>query len=112
MENALQVAPRLLLERCTAIVLPDADWSRRVIGDLANRLAAGDPGRAHAVLAPSLHGGFVVSVRAPAGHPAGAAEFCGRFPGGGGRREAAGINRLPAEHAAEFLRSFEKFFES
>ena len=110
LRKAGQVAPRLELERCAAYVLPDAPWSRRVMGEFANRLAGDSAARALAVLAPSAHGGFIVSVRAPRGHGRGAGEFCAQFASGGGRREAGGINRLPAAQAAEFLRRFELFF--
>ena len=50
-----------------AFVLPDAPWARRVSGTFANRLAAADPARAHAVLTPNARGGYSVSVRAPNG---------------------------------------------
>ena len=111
LENARKVSPRLRLGHCAAYVLPEAAWSRRVIGEFANRLEAEAPERALAVLAPSAHGGFIVSVRAPRGGARDAGAFCSRFADGGGRRQAGGINRLPAAQSAEFLRAFEKFSE-
>ena len=82
--------------------LPDAAWSRRVIGILANELASAAPQQAHAVLKADRQGGFVVSLRAPQDAPAGADEFCRRF-GGGGRAGAAGIDHLPAAALERFI---------
>lgn len=82
--------------------LPDAAWSRRVIGILANELASAAPSQAHAVLKADRQGGFVVSLRSPQDAPAGADEFCRRF-GGGGRAGAAGIDHLPALALERFL---------
>ncbi|MCU0924342.1 MAG: hypothetical protein MUF16_29330, partial [Burkholderiaceae bacterium] len=82
--------------------LPDAAWSRRVIGILANELASAAPSQAHAVLKADRQGGFVVSLRSPQDAPAGADEFCRRF-GGGGRAGAAGIDHLPALALQRFV---------
>lgn len=86
-------------------VLPDAPWSRRVFGSLANELANARPLEAQAVLRPTADGGFTVSVRAPRAAPRGAAEFCARF-GGGGRAAAGGIDRLPAGELGPFVEAF------
>jgi len=82
--------------------LPDAAWSRRVIGSFANTLAASEPARAHAVLQAHRRGGYVVSLRAPQAAPGGADEFCRRF-GGGGRAGAAGIDHLPDSELPRFI---------
>jgi hypothetical protein len=80
-----------------------------VSGTFANQLARQHTRRALAVLAPSRGGGYVVSVRVPAGaHPA-ADEFCRSFAGGG-RREAAGIDRLPAADLELFVSRFAAAF--
>ncbi len=84
------------------VSLPDAPWSRRVIGSFANRLAASEPAQAHAVLQADRHGGHVVSLRAPQAAPGGADEFCRRF-GGGGRAGAAGIDHLPHSEVPRFI---------
>ena len=84
------------------VQLPDAPWSRRVIGILANELASAAPGQAHAVLKADRQGGYVVSLRAPQSSPGGADEFCRRF-GGGGRAGAAGIDHLPAAALQDFV---------
>jgi hypothetical protein len=91
-------------------VLPDACWARRVSGVLANHLAAGDDGRAYAVLTGNADGTFVVSVRSgePGTHAANV--LCECFTGGGGRRAAAGINRLPAAEVERFVRAFSDYF--
>jgi hypothetical protein len=86
-------------------LLPDAPWSRRVSGSLGNFLACAEPGRAHAVLTPTVGGDFAVSVRAPLRWPAGAAAFCQRF-GGDGRAGAAGIDHLPAHQLERFVQAF------
>ncbi|HVL76344.1 MAG TPA: acetyltransferase [Noviherbaspirillum sp.] len=101
-----------LLERSQGriVVLPDAAWSRRVRGSYGNELAVAQPQRAHAVLSPDRAGGYVVSVRAPIDRPVGADALCQRFPGGGGRPAAAGINHLPADRLDAFARAFEQAF--
>lgn len=91
-------------------VLPDAPWARRVGGSFANQLAAEAPGRAVAVLVPGSAGGYVVSVRSPASSARGADELCRGFPGGGGRRDAGGIDRLPESDLEDFRRRFADAF--
>jgi hypothetical protein len=90
--------------RASAYLLPDAPWSRRVIGCLGNALATARPRRAHAVLKESP-GGFLVSVRAPLASPGGAGDLCRRF-GGGGRVGAAGIDQLPKHELQRFIQAF------
>lgn len=86
-------------------LLPDAAWSRRVSGTFAHALAAAAPQRAHAVLTPNAHGGYVVSVRAPRARPHGADRFCREF-GGGGRSGAGGVDHLPAAALQDFIARF------
>jgi hypothetical protein len=85
-------------------VLPDAPWSRRVLGCLANTLANSEPDLAHAVL-KAQGDGYVVSVRAPLARPHGAHALCNRF-GGAGRSRAAGIDRLPQDELPRFVEAF------
>jgi single-stranded DNA-specific DHH superfamily exonuclease len=110
LEAASGTAPLRSSPGGAVYALPDASWSRRVIGEFANRLAARDPGRAQAVLAPDAKGGYVVSVRAPAHARCGADELCRGFVSGGGRRQAAGIDRLPAAQLEEFVQRFAASF--
>ena len=85
-------------------VMPDAPWSRRVMGVFANALAHAEPQRAHAVL-KAQRSGYVVSVRVPLLQPAGACELCGRF-GGSGRARAAGIDAMPSADFDRFVAAF------
>jgi hypothetical protein len=91
-----------------AWLLPDEAWSRRVSGTFANGLAIEEPQRAHAVLT-ARRDGYAVSVRSPRDCEPSAADFCRRFPTGGGRSAAAGIDRLERERLEPFL---EAFFEA
>jgi hypothetical protein len=103
--RAETVAPALAEAGCALYVLPDAAWSRRVSGHFVNRLAQQYPGRAHAV-AVARGDTYTVSVRAAAMNPRGADELCLKFDGGGGRKGAAGINRLPAADLDRFIEEF------
>lgn len=105
LEQALRVSPRLDTPAALAVALPDAAWSRRVAGTLANHLARATPTRAHAVLVPSA-GRYTVSLRSPLAAPSGADALAARFRGGGGRAAAAGINGLPEAEVEEFLHVF------
>ena len=103
----------------SVLVLPDAAWTRRVLGCLANELANAQPQRAHAVLklqrtgagtgtgtgAGAVAVAYAVSVRAPLATPFGADVLCSRF-GGGGRARAAGIDGLPTADFERFLAAF------
>lgn len=102
MALALQVRPLLDTPSVTAVVLPDAAWSRRVSGTLANRLASEHPRRGHAVLTPAA-GRLTVSLRAPRAHPVGADRLALGFGGGGGRTAAAGINAMPEAEMPRLL---------
>lgn len=107
---AKQVKPCDAGPRCAAYLLPDAPWARRVSGVFANGLASGHPDRAHAVLTVNSHGDFTVSVRAPVSDPQGADTLCLKFPTGGGRKGAGGVNRLPAAQLDTFLAGFRAQF--
>jgi len=87
-------------------VLPPKPWARRVGGALANELARSAPGRAHALLTRLTAGGFLVSVRAPLDRPHGADELCRQFATGGGRKAAAGIDRLSEGDYDRFASAF------
>jgi hypothetical protein len=87
-------------------LLPDASWSRRVNGVFANHRAGLHERRAVAIAVPRRDGDLMVSVRAPEGAPLDADEFCRAFPGGGGRRGSAGIDRLARSELESFARRF------
>jgi hypothetical protein len=106
MAQALRIAPQVKGVGASIYVLPDAPWSRRIMGEFANHLASSMPEHAYAVLTPSAADNYVVSVRAPLARPAGAEDLCVHFPTGGGRAAAAGINALPQGDFAEFSHRF------
>lgn len=85
---------------------PDELWPRRVAGVFSNEKAREMEQKAHALLVDNGDGTYLVSVRAPLANKQGAAGLCRRFPTGGGREAAAGINALPAHQLTEFLEAF------
>ncbi len=90
--------------------LPDAPWARRSSGTLANDLAKAHATSALAIVSPKTSGGYLVSLRVPANSPISAEAFCRRFPTGGGRKTAAGINHLPSEDLEGFKAAFTEQF--
>lgn len=98
-------------DKVAVCILPDAKWARRVSGVWSNELANRHPDRAHAVLTQNANGGYLVSVRAPLNNKVGADELCARFPGGGGRKAAAGINHLTTNMLSIFVESMIRQFE-
>jgi len=107
LERAFAIHAVHATPRADVWLLPDESWARRVIGTFANRLALLHPHLAHAVLTPRAEGAFVVSVRAPRGAGTRAVDFCRRFPTGGGRSAAAGIDFLPEARLDDFLVDFD-----
>ncbi len=102
-------APVLSQSSCsTSFMLPDERWARRVGGVFGNELANQSPDRAHAVVTDKGDGSYQVSVRAPLNNKQGADLLVSRFPTGGGRKAAAGINKLPEHQLDEFLQAFEQ----
>jgi single-stranded DNA-specific DHH superfamily exonuclease len=102
--QALQLAPNV-------IKFPNQKWARRVIGIYANRLVQEKPDQAHAVLVANGEGGSTVSVRSPLIGTQSSAEFCQKFPTGGGRIKAAGINNLKDSDIPKFIKKFNLFFD-
>lgn len=103
--QAMQLPPHWQSATGRLTLLPDAPWSRRAIGCLANELSRIYPAQAQAVLLRRRSGDLSVSVRAPRSSPAGASQLCEAF-GGGGRAAAAGIDALPAGELARFAAAF------
>ena len=97
-------------DHTAVFILPDERWARRVSGVYSNQLANGSPGRGHAVLTERADSTYLVSVRAPLDNKVGADELCRRFPTGGGRSCAAGINALPADQLDDFIEQFTAFY--
>ena len=110
MAAASSLQPEHSSSSTAVFMLPDEAWARRVSGVYSNDLANANPDRAHAVLTHKANGGYLVSVRAPLNNKTGADELCMKFPTGGGRKAAAGINDLPAELLAEFVDTFSGFY--
>lgn len=92
-------------------LLPATAWSRRVSGVLANRLAARRDGASFAVLNERGDGSYLVSVRSGAPSLRSACGLCQQFDSGGGRVAAAGINSLPRQELASFMKRFCEYFE-
>ncbi len=89
-----------------ALLLPDAPWARRVSGVYGNALANDYPDRAHAVVTASADGTWRISIRAPKRQQSGADALCRRWPTGGGRAGAGGVNALPKGDLEPFLADF------
>jgi len=87
-------------------VLGSEPWMRRLSGSLANQRVASGHGRSVAVLTQRSDGGYLVSVRTAEGCASGADELCRRYPGGNGRRAAAGIDRLSEAALDGFMADF------
>ena len=61
-------------------------------------------------VASAALGCYLVSLRVPASSSVTADAFCRKFPTGGGRSTAAGINHLPASELERFSQDFEANF--
>jgi len=110
MATAESLAPEYRDTAVAVFMMPDEPWARRVSGVYSNDLANNDPDRAHAVLTTKANGCYLVSVRAPLNNKTGADELCMKFPTGGGRKAAAGVNDLPGEMLREFIDTFAAFY--
>lgn len=104
------LAPRWSAACGDIYVLPDAAWARRISGIFANKLATAGAGKSFAVLTEQSSGCFGVSVRSGAPNVAPAHRFCEGFDSGGGRKLAAGVNRLPAQEIESFRERFFSYF--
>ena len=105
--KSAESANTLFSDNAVAVyVLPNEAWARRVSGVFGNHLANLNPDRGHAILTNKADGNFLVSVRAPLNNKKGAADLCRKFPTGGGREAAAGINDLPESMVDDFIAQF------
>ncbi len=107
MAAAADIAAEKTSDTTAVFILPNEAWARRVSGVFSNQLTNDHPDRAHAVVTATSQGEYLVSVRAPLNNRQGAADLCRRFPTGGGRAAAAGINNLPAGMLTDFIDAFE-----
>ncbi len=110
MASAAAIKPEVATQKAAVFMLPNAAWARRVSGVYSNDLTNQFPARAHAVLTEKSNGNYLISVRAPLNNKTGADELCRRFPTGGGRAAAAGINDLPKAQLQDFIDQFAAFF--
>lgn len=110
MKSAASQPFEFVSDQVAVVILPNEAWARRVSGVYGNDLANRHPSRAHAVVTVKSNGNLLVSIRAPLENKTGADEFCRRFPTGGGRAAAAGINDLPKEQLADFINQFQQFY--
>jgi hypothetical protein len=92
-------------------LLPDMAWARRASGVFANEIARAHKQSAIAIVSLKSGGDYLVSVRVPSEREVGADVFCRRYPSGGGRRTAAGINHLPSGELERFFDAFEQQFK-
>jgi hypothetical protein len=98
------------------ILLDDESWARRISGVFGNMLANEAPDKAHIIVTlnqvnEDRQASYTVSLRAPLNNKQGAGDICAQFPTGGGRAAAAGINVLPKEHLAEFIKQVEAYYQ-
>ncbi|MCL7489572.1 MAG: acetyltransferase [Desulfobulbaceae bacterium] len=110
MFRALAAKPVLEDDHGRIYQLAGEPWARRVAGVFSNTLAREQPDKAHGLIIPNGDGTLRISVRAPLSNRIGADVLCRRFPTGGGRAAAAGINYLPPEQAKMFCNAFMKHF--
>lgn len=108
MAQALHTPTEYESDAVAVYILPDEAWARRISGVFGNELANQKPSRAHAVFSFTEKGDYQISVRAPLTNKTGADELCSQFPTGGGRKSAAGINHLPLDQLAVFIKAFEE----
>ena len=111
MKDDLTRAESLTIEntskRVRTVLLPDAAWSRRVLGTYANTLSQSHPDHAHVLLSKTA-GSYVASLRAPISEPFGAHEVARLFTTGGGREASAGVNALAEDDISKLLVEMEK----
>jgi len=109
-EFAKALKPEFEDDKVALIFLPNENWARRISGVYANELNKQYPNRAHALLTDIGDSNYLVSIRAPASTKTGADELCRQFETGGGRKAAAGINKLPASNYDLFVEKFKAQF--
>ncbi len=110
MAKGLSIQPDRADEHVAMITLPNEAWARRVSGVLGNELANQYPDRAHAIFTevPGT-ADFQISLRAPKSNPTGADLIATEF-GGGGRKNAAGINNIAPNNIDAFWDSFRQTY--
>jgi len=88
------------------ILLPDTPSSIRYSGIYSNQLCTDNPSKAFAILTHFDEDSYKISIRAPKDKPYGASTLALKFPSGGGREKAAGVNQLPKKDLPKFIEEF------
>lgn len=110
MSLALKQAPLAPNEKNRVFQLPDEPWARRISGVFANSKAREQQESAHVLLTKNDDKTWRISVRAPLNNKTNADMLCKKFPTGGGRAAAAGINNLPDNLLQDFLQCFQNTY--
>lgn len=103
--KAVSIQATSTTDKTAILLFPNEPFARRISGVYANEIAQQNPDKAHALLSELDDGSYLVSVRAPINNREGADELCRQFETGGGRKAAAGINRLPSTDLEKFARA-------
>lgn len=109
-QRATSINAHQQTEDIAIYLFPNDPFARRISGVYANELAQANPDRAHALLSELNDGSYLVSVRAPINNRTGCDELCRQFETGGGRKAAAGINKLPASELDRFATAMAQQF--
>lgn len=97
-------------ENVSVIKMKNHISSNRISGYYSNHIANENPYKAHAIITTNKEKNIKVSIRAPLNKNKGAVAVAKKFPTGGGRERAAGINNLPIEMLDEFIKEFSSFY--
>lgn len=90
--------------------LPNQSWARRISGTIGNELANKYRDKAIVIATEKANSNYLISLRAPKDKQLGASEICSKFPSGGGRAAAAGVNDLRFNELAGFVDSVNTFY--
>ena len=110
--KAVSIQAERSTDNTAIFIFPNDPFARRISGVYANELAQENSDRAHALLSELDDGSYLVSVRAPLNNRTGADELCRQFETGGGRKAAAGINKLPPQQLEAFATAMTAQFGS
>ncbi len=97
-------------EAVIALKLPNQAWSKRISGTYGNILAKENPARAIVIATDNDDETLTISLRAPKNNARGASDICSRYPSGGGRESAAGVNALSEQDLNAFVRQVADFY--
>ncbi len=110
MAKALSLKETRTGNRNRVYFFPESPWARRISGVFSNLKATERAELAHAVIIAAGDTTYRISVRAPLVNRRDADTLCRRFPTGGGRAAAAGINALPSNLLDDFIKAFNAIY--